>query len=354
MISWKRTDLAEWQDGAATFARGALGLAQRGTESHADPDFAALLAQMQTLGFAALCADEAAGGLAQDEAALAAVLAPLCREDASAGAAVYATGAAHLALRALADPGRPLPAAIEGEWLAWPAFHDVAEREWPALDAAGRLSGRADMVLLGGLAGHVVLPVRNGDEGLVLALIKLKAPGVHCGDAVRTLGLAACRIVDVTFEATTVDWRSGPLATELAPLQERLAVPALAMLQGVMAGSTATARAYAAERYQGGGPIRDWGEVRRLLALMQQHLQVATALLQREAEADGGRDGASARLALLHVAGLARQLTTDGIQLLGGNGYMKDYGQEKRLRDAGMLQSLGGSIAWRRQQLAAV
>ncbi len=31
---------------------------------------------------------------------------------------------------------------------------------------------------------------------------------------------------------------------------------------------------------------------------------------------------------------LACELVNDGVQLLGGNGYMKDYGQEKRYRDA--------------------
>jgi alkylation response protein AidB-like acyl-CoA dehydrogenase len=50
----------------------------------------------------------------------------------------------------------------------------------------------------------------------------------------------------------------------------------------------------------------------------------------------------SARAAALHLAELACKLTTDGVQVLGGNGYMKDYGQEKRFRDAKQVQSLMG------------
>jgi alkylation response protein AidB-like acyl-CoA dehydrogenase len=40
---------------------------------------------------------------------------------------------------------------------------------------------------------------------------------------------------------------------------------------------------------------------------------------------------------------MACQTTTDGIQVLGGVGYMKDFGQEKRFRDARHIQLLLGS-----------
>ena len=48
--------------------------------------------------------------------------------------------------------------------------------------------------------------------------------------------------------------------------------------------------------------------------------------------------------AALHIAELACNATTDGIQILGGYGYMKDYGQEKRYRDARMVQALLGAV----------
>ncbi|MBI5896521.1 MAG: acyl-CoA dehydrogenase, partial [Desulfobacterales bacterium] len=35
-------------------------------------------------------------------------------------------------------------------------------------------------------------------------------------------------------------------------------------------------------------------------------------------------------------------VTTDGIQVMGGVGYMKDFGQEKRFRDAKHTQALLG------------
>jgi alkylation response protein AidB-like acyl-CoA dehydrogenase len=48
------------------------------------------------------------------------------------------------------------------------------------------------------------------------------------------------------------------------------------------------------------------------------------------------------RAAAVTIAETAAQATTDGIQLLGGVGYMKDFGQEKRFRDAKHIQALLG------------
>jgi alkylation response protein AidB-like acyl-CoA dehydrogenase len=56
----------------------------------------------------------------------------------------------------------------------------------------------------------------------------------------------------------------------------------------------------------------------------------------------------SSRAASLAVGQMACELTDDGIQVLGGNGYMEDYGQEKRFRDARQVQSLLGLVPRRK------
>jgi len=45
---------------------------------------------------------------------------------------------------------------------------------------------------------------------------------------------------------------------------------------------------------------------------------------------------------------LACDATNDGIQILGGYGYMKDYGQEKRYRDVRMVQALLGAVPFKK------
>jgi len=60
-------------------------------------------------------------------------------------------------------------------------------------------------------------------------------------------------------------------------------------------------------------------------------------------DADPKQWGSHGLAAALHVHELACEVVTDGIQVLGGNGYMKDYGQEKRYRDARQVQALLGT-----------
>ncbi len=64
-------------------------------------------------------------------------------------------------------------------------------------------------------------------------------------------------------------------------------------------------------------------------------------------EAEDGWQQAS-RAAALHVCPIACNMTSVGIQLLGGNGYMHEYGQEKRFRDAQHIQSLLGMLPLRK------
>lgn len=48
------------------------------------------------------------------------------------------------------------------------------------------------------------------------------------------------------------------------------------------------------------------------------------------------------------IAPAACKLTTDGIQCFGGNGYMKDYVQDKRFLDAKHVQALLGFAPMRK------
>jgi alkylation response protein AidB-like acyl-CoA dehydrogenase len=122
-------------------------------------------------------------------------------------------------------------------------------------------------------------------------------------------------------------------------------VAAGAMATGVMRGSFDEALAYTRQRRQGGREIVNWSEVRMLLAgvglkLRTAELSLTEACRQAEEEEPGWE--ASAAAATLYAQEAAVAATTDGIQLLGGNGYMKEYHQEKRFRDAQQIQALLG------------
>lgn len=359
-VHWPVDGLHDWWDAADAFARGQLVGDAAGCR-------AGTLAAVRQMGLAAICADERLGGLGQGAPALARVLEAISAVDASTATAIYAQAAAHQALACAELPMdavlRHAPELAEA-WLAWPGFQALDEGSWPTVSvslggsggrgAAATLSGDAAMLLLGGQAEWAVLPASAPDGTRPLVLVDLRHPTVLRGAPIRTLGLVACGLADVRFAATPCL----PLGVDAAVAFERgaplLAAGVIALQCGVMRGSLQTAQAYAADRQQGGGDLLGWGEVRRLLSLMHERLRAAQGLLAQAltaAQAGGAAPVLAAEYGALHASALACELTLDGVQLLGGNGYMRDYGQERRLRDARQLQSLLGGVAWRRQRL---
>ena len=90
-----------------------------------------------------------------------------------------------------------------------------------------------------------------------------------------------------------------------------------------------------------------------MLANMAVQIENADMILDSACRAvDAGRSRweQKSRAAALHIQKAACEATTDGVQVMGGVGYMKDYGQEKRMRDARQLQSLLGLAPLKRIQ----
>jgi alkylation response protein AidB-like acyl-CoA dehydrogenase len=94
--------------------------------------------------------------------------------------------------------------------------------------------------------------------------------------------------------------------------------------------------------------------VRMLLANMAVEVQVGQSCLAwacHELDAKSPGWDKTSRAAAIHVAEMACRATVDGVQLLGGNGFMKDYGQEKRMRDSKQVQCLLGMAPVRKMDL---
>jgi alkylation response protein AidB-like acyl-CoA dehydrogenase len=118
----------------------------------------------------------------------------------------------------------------------------------------------------------------------------------------------------------------------------------IAIHAGILRGCFEEARTYAGDRYQGFQQIIEHGQVRAELGRIAATMLVAEELY-RVASQDGGfrpEEACMPAAAQLLVGEMAVESTTFGIQILGGNGYMSDYGQEKRMRDAKQLQGIFG------------
>lgn len=105
---------------------------------------------------------------------------------------------------------------------------------------------------------------------------------------------------------------------------------------------------YAMERSQTGRLIIEHQQVRRVLVHSEMLLQAMESYLLRMAAYDGaiiinGLDVFG--LCFRFVCGSAEKICLDAIQTLGGYGYMKDYGLEKRLRDCKALTAIAGKFS---------
>lgn len=353
-MTWPDADHDAWWATADRFAKGhATHGAWPAAPAKGDKALMGWLDSMHGLGWASLCAAPARGGHGQPLGVLCRVLEAVSAVHASAAATVYASAAAHMALNLSELPAdrQRLLRDLVVDWLAWPAFHDIDEQLWPTVDAQGYLRGQVDMVLGGLHAQWAVLPAQLRDQGVAMVLVDLRHPAVIRGGAVSTLGLTGCGIGDVEFGGVPCEVLSTQGRALFAALTGKLAPAVLAMYCGLSRASLEVAMAYTAQRHQGGGPLTGWGEVRRLLSLMQERLRVQQGLLYAAVSSDTASAIMNARYAVLHAGKLACEQASDGVQLLGGAGYMNGSPQSVRLRDAHQLKCLMGGVAWRRQAL---
>lgn len=327
------------------------------------PLFEEVLEKAHEVGFFTLLLPEEAGGGGQGILALSLILDDICRSDASLGGVIFTGALAHeMIVRAKAESLLPPVASGNHSYreaiIAWPSFDNPGETG-VLLDAESKgkgylLSGSIDYVVLAGLCSRALLPARvKGEEGYSLFLVDLTSTGVEISEPVFSLGLHACPACDLTLDGVeaSLAGREGEGRDYFEAAADKMCIAAAALAAGVMKGSFNEAFEYANQRRQGGREIVNWSEVRMLLSSMAIKGRVADMLLSeacRAAEADEPGWSLGARAAAIHVQELACDATTDGIQLLGGNGYMKDYGQEKRFRDAKQIQSLLGLTPMKR------
>jgi alkylation response protein AidB-like acyl-CoA dehydrogenase len=115
---------------------------------------------------------------------------------------------------------------------------------------------------------------------------------------------------------------------------------------GIAQGAFDVAAGYTAEREQFGQPISRFQGVQFLLADMAMQVEAARLLVYRAAAACDGQDPGLTYLASIakaHASDTAMQVTTDAVQVLGGYGYMREYGVERMMRDAKITQIYEGT-----------
>jgi alkylation response protein AidB-like acyl-CoA dehydrogenase len=358
MSSREETGIRMLARAAAEFARGELAANRQESDRFPfGPFFSTVLQKAFDLDFFHISLPDSAGGVGMGVDALCVVLEEVCRQDASLGAIVLthclaqeillSAGRTDL-IKARADKADEATRFL----LACPLFNNPAEIRHVAevLEEGGRpfLSGKLEYLVLGGLADVAVVPgAKQGQASYSYYLVDLDQSSVAVGEPVLSLGLHCCPAVDTEFqkaEAVPVGG-AGQGAALFNQAAARLHPAAAAISLGIMKGAFDEARAYADQREQGGRKIREWSEMQMMLADMAINIKIADMVVAETIRAVEGQEKGweqKALAAAIHVQQAAVQVTTDGVQALGGVGYMQDFGQEKRFRDAKHIQACFG------------
>jgi alkylation response protein AidB-like acyl-CoA dehydrogenase len=147
------------------------------------------------------------------------------------------------------------------------------------------------------------------------------------------LGLRASGWAECAIEAATVDGVI-PAATRLFEAAGRTAIAAIAV--GLLAGTLDRVRPYVLERKQFGKPLASFDPIRAFVAGMAVDLDACRLLVHRAAGLiDEGKDATRAAIvAKGYASDAAFRGAKNGVQALGGYGYLTEYDVERFFRDA--------------------
>lgn len=321
------------------------------------PFFDSTLSKAFELGFFQTALPASMDGMELGITGLSVILKAVCAADASLGGVIFTNAFAQEILLA-AKANKLLKETVASEedvkkfLLACPVFNNPSEIRHAAQVKKSKngyvLTGEVQYVVLGGFASQGLIPgVMEGEDGYSWFLVDLKGKGVKRGEPIFSLGLHSCPAVDLGFSNAPAILVGKQLngAAYFENAADRMYAAAAAMSAGIMEGAFAEAAAYSKERKQGGWEIINWSEIQMILAGMAVNAKTGEMLVSKACEAVDGRQGkweAASRAAAISVCTAACEAATDGIQALGGVGYMKDHGQEKRFRDAKQIQALMG------------
>lgn len=180
---------------------------------------------------------------------------------------------------------------------------------------------------------------------LSLIIVPNNAPGVHVIKEEDKLGMRASATCVVSFENVRVPEENrlrghgdGFEMVMNTLYAGRIGISALAM--GIAEGARDRAVAYAKQRKQFDRPIAEFQAVQFMIADMEKDIEAARLLIYHAAKLkDAGLSYATeASIAKLHAAPMSVRVCRDAIQILGGNGYMREYQVERLYRDAKLCE----------------
>lgn len=316
---------------------------------------------------------EAMGGGGQPVLSACVAHEELAAGDPSASVALWSPHLAGAAVAELADDAQglsllaPLAAADGAERLGALAWSEAggplegfATRATP-VENGYRLDGEKRFVVNAGRAALTVVfaqldgpDERTGWDGIAAFAVEGQPPGLTAGERATLLGLdmvevASLRLDGVVVPASHRLGGRGDFAAALDRLFCRQLLVGAARQVGLARAASEYALAYTQDRHAFGKPVAHFQSIAFTLAELFMEVDAARCLLWRaaaafDALARGSGDLSSVRRLCAQASAQAGEVAfraaNDGVQLLGGAGFIRDFPSEKWLREARALSLL--------------
>lgn len=201
--------------------------------------------------------------------------------------------------------------------------------------------------------------VENGmDLGIGGIVVERGAPGFTLGPRIPTLGLRGIPEGVLLFEDCEVPadhlvvGQGGFKKLMTAYNAQRLGAATVAL--GIAQGAYEEALKFSKTRRQFGREICEFQGIQWMLADMVIKLEAARLLIHRAAvnAGDGLPDKFEAAVAKTFAAETAIEVTSQALQVFGGNGYSRELPLERMLRDVRMFTIGGGTVQAMRNLIA--
>jgi butyryl-CoA dehydrogenase len=256
---------------------------------------------------------------------------------------------------------RIIPEVVRGETIVAVSMSEpAAGTALTDLTTTGRVEG--DDIVLNGQkrwcsgGGHSDLYIvycrlsdAPGAKGIGAVLVEKERKGVSFGRPERLMGFRGIPSADIFLDEVRV-----PVGNLIAPaggFAKLMAAFGLercgnaTMSLGIAAAALEDAVAYTQERRQFGKPIVDFQAVQLKLADMAMKVEASRLLIYRAAvnASQGLPTVLESSMAKCFANEMVRDVAANGLQVMGGYGYSKEYPMEQRVRDSFAWGIAGGT-----------
>lgn len=251
-----------------------------------------------------------------------------------------------------------LDKVISGEWIAGMAMTepdagtDVLGMKTTAVqDGDDWVINGTKIYITNGCEGDCFIVYALVNGRITSFLVERTSPGFSTSNHIDKLGMRGSTMSELIFDDCRVPAINllGGVGKGITHMMRNLEMERLtlaAMSLGIADRCVDTMIRYSQERHQFGRPIHNFGQIQRYIAESYADTEAAKALVYNVAQNVGAdrRNRVDSDAAKLFAAPVGKRVADNAIQVLGGNGYCKEFPIERLWRDAKLLEIGGGTL----------